>query len=237
MAADADANANAAMSGESDVVGGVEAGAEDGGGEGGGEGGAVIDVGADPTAKFTAQIATDAEEMWPFLCEARHRFLNLVKHEYWEELHTGKVGEKACMLLLEANARVQVRFVSSLRCSSVSLRPAPARCGAACVLYALRCADNIDVAAPRASPFDSDSLQCSLKLVSLSADPITQDKVATFPAYPRSVGDRVNSRLALWPVVEDLMTHPCLRSLDGVLSRVKFVKGLVHMRTFAVYVD
>jgi len=183
----AGASAAAAASSGSGAAGGGGTGAEEGGG-----GGAIIDVGADPAAKgtaqvnsilhffcllffcllillFTAQIATDAEEMWPFLCEARHRFLNLVKYEYWEELHSGKVGEKACMLLLEANARVQ-------------------------------------------------------------------DKVATFPTYPRSVADRVNSRLALWPVVEDLMTHPCLRSLDGVLSRVKFVKGLVHMRTFAVYV-
>jgi hypothetical protein len=129
---------------------------------------AVIDIGADPQAQLSSQMATDAAEMWPFLCEARHRFLNLVKHEYWEELHSGKVGENACMLLLEANA-------------------------------------------------------------------VVQDKVANFPAYPHSVSDRVNARLALWPIVEDLMTHPCLRSLDGVMSKIKGIKGLVHLRTFAVY--
>ena len=46
-------------------------------------------------------------EMWPYLVDARYRYLNRVKSEYYSEAELGKVTERACKMLLEATAIAQ----------------------------------------------------------------------------------------------------------------------------------
>jgi NhaP-type Na+/H+ or K+/H+ antiporter/CRP-like cAMP-binding protein len=59
------------------------------------------------TEKAEEQQRRLQREMWPFLVDARYRYLNRVKSEYYSEAELGKVTERACKMLLEATAIAQ----------------------------------------------------------------------------------------------------------------------------------